>query len=160
MLGMNADQSIRDQVSKLLEGGMAHLKLQDEIEAFPFDRAATTVNGAPYNAWQLLEHIRIAQHDILEFSRSESHVSPSWPDGYWPENEAPRDLEEWNQSISQVLDDLEAMKKLVNNPAVDIHAKIPWGDGQTVLREALLVADHNAYHLGQLVMLRRMLDEE
>lgn len=159
MLVMTADQSIRHQVARLLEGGMAHLKLQDEIQTFPFERAAAKPIGAPYTAWQLLEHIRIAQHDILEFSRSATHVSPSWPGGYWPETEAPPNRAAWDLSVAQTLAGLDAMKKLLNDPAVDIHATIPWGDGQTVLREALLVADHNAYHLGQLVMLRRMLDE-
>jgi hypothetical protein len=156
---MTPDQSLRAHLTALLEGGQAHLKLQDELRSFPFKHASVKPKAAPYTAWQLLEHIRIAQHDILEFSRDPSHISPPWPDGYWPENEAPPNVAAWDQSAAQTLADLDAMKKLLNDPAVDIHAKIPWGDGQTVLREALLVADHNAYHLGQLVMLRRMIEE-
>ncbi len=100
--------------------------------------------------------MRIAQWDILEFSRDPKHVSPEWPDGYWPQGEAPPDAAAWDSSIKTFRKDLEAMQKLVENPAVDLYARIPHGDGQTILREALLVADHNAYHLGQLVLLLKM----
>jgi hypothetical protein len=154
---MTADEAVRKQVIKLLDGGMAHLKLHDELRSFPFTHAGKKLEGAPYTAWQLLEHIRIAQWDILEFSRDANHESPSWPDGYWPEHEAPQGRAEWDSAVERTLSDLEEMKALLRNPVVDLHARIPWGEGQTLLREGLLVADHNAYHLGQLVMLRRML---
>jgi uncharacterized damage-inducible protein DinB len=114
-------------------------------------------SGAPYSAWQLLEHMRIAQRDILEFSRNPKHVSPEWPEGYWPTKEAPPTKAAWSNSVRAFRSDLRAMQKLVANPASDLFARIPHGDGQTLLREALLVADHNSYHLGQLVMLRRLL---
>jgi hypothetical protein len=100
--------------------------------------------------------MRIAQSDILEFSRDPKHVSPEWPDGYWPQSEAPPDAGAWESSIKAFRKDLEAMQKLVESPAADLYARIPHGDGQTILREALLVADHNAYHLGQLVLLLKM----
>ena len=105
----------------------------------------------------LLEHLRIAQWDILEFSRNAKHVSPDWPAGHWPKTEAPPDALAWNKSIQDFQADLKAMENLVANPKTDLFARIPWGEGQTILREALLVADHNAYHLGQLVDVRRWL---
>ena len=105
----------------------------------------------------LLEHLRLAQWDILEFSRNSKHVSPEWPEGYWPKTEAPPNSAAWNRSIEEFRKDLRAMEDLVANPKTDLFARIPWGDGQTILREALLLADHNAYHLGQFVDLRRLL---
>ena len=105
----------------------------------------------------LLEHLRLAQWDILEFSRNGKHVSPEWPAGYWPKTEAPPDAAAWDESIAQFQKDLKAMQDLVADEKTDLFARIPWGDGQTILREALLVADHNAYHLGQLVDVRRFL---
>jgi hypothetical protein len=105
----------------------------------------------------LLEHMRIAQWDILEFSRNPKHVSPQWPAGHWPRTEAPPSAAAWDKSIAAFRKDLKAMESLVANPKTDLFARIPWGDGQTILREALLVADHNAYHLGQLVDVRRLL---
>ena len=115
------------------------------------------IKGFPHTAWQLLEHMRIAQWDILEFSRNSKHVSPKWPDGYWPQSSAPADEEAWKKSIAAFRRDLEEVKKLVSQgDEQQLCARIPHGDGQTLLREALLVADHNSYHLGQLVMLRKM----
>jgi hypothetical protein len=105
----------------------------------------------------LLEHLRIAQLDILEFSRNPKHVSPEWPEGYWPRAEAPPTPAAWNESIKKFRHDLGAMRDLVKNPKTDLFARIPWGDGQTILREALLIADHNAYHLGQMLDARRLL---
>jgi hypothetical protein len=105
----------------------------------------------------LLEHMRIAQWDILEFSRNRKHVSPQWPEGHWPKTEAPPSAAAWTDSIQSFRKDLKAMEDLVSSPKTDLYAQIPWGDGQTVLREAMLVADHNAYHLGQMVTLSRLL---
>jgi hypothetical protein len=105
----------------------------------------------------MLEHMRIAQWDILEFSRDSKHKSPKWPDGYWPENPEPPDEKAWGRSVDAFFQQLQSMCALVADDATDLFARIPHGDGQTVLREALLVADHNAYHLGQLVLLRRTL---
>ncbi len=111
----------------------------------------------PYSVWRLLEHMRIAQRDILEFSRNPKHVSPEWPDGYWPQGDAPPDDAAWDRSIKAFRADLKAVEELVTDPSTDLFARIPHGDGQTILREALLVADHNAYHLGQIVTVRRLL---
>ena len=105
----------------------------------------------------LLEHLRIAQWDILEFSRSAKHESPKWPEGYWPSTEAPPSPEAWDKSITQFRNDLKMMQELVADPKTDLFAKIPWGEKQTILREALTLADHNAYHLAQIVDVRRAL---
>jgi hypothetical protein len=117
--------------------------------------AEVKVANFPHTAWMLLEHLRLAQMDILEFTRNPKYVSPKWPEGYWPASEAPPSEKEWKASMVAFKKDLRAMEQLVADKKVDLYAKIPWGDGQTILREALLVADHNAYHLGQLVALRK-----
>jgi uncharacterized damage-inducible protein DinB len=114
-------------------------------------------NGMPHSVWELLEHMRIAQWDILEFSRDPKHVSPDWPAGYWPESPEPPNEKAWEKSLKMFARDLALMKKLVANPRANLFAPIPHGTGQTILREALLVADHNAYHLGQVISLRRLL---
>ena len=111
----------------------------------------------PFTAWRLLEHMRIAQWDILEFSRNPKHVSPKWPQGYWPSTDVPANDAEWDASVAAFRHDLADMEALVADPGTNLFAKIPHGDGQTVLREAMLVADHNAYHIGELVVLRRLL---
>jgi DinB superfamily len=151
------DRSLRQHVLYLLEDGGAHAKFEDVIAGLPPQLRGKKVDGLPYTAWMLLEHMRIAQSDILEFSRNQKHVSPTWPKGYWPETDAPASAAAWNKSVESFRKDLAAMVTLVKNPKTDLFARIPWGDGQTILREALLVADHNAYHLGQLVTLRRLL---
>lgn len=127
------------------------------IEKIELADLANKVDGAPWTLWELFEHIRIAQWDILEFSRSAEHVSPTWPKGYWPDASAPTDADAWKESVTSFRQDLAAMKELVLEPEVDLHAKIPHGDGQTILREAMLIADHNAYHLGQMVLIMKML---
>jgi len=141
----------------LLKGGGAHLHFDDALKNFPAALRGTRAAGLPHTAWQLLEHLRIAQWDILEFSRSAKHVSPEFPDGYWPKTEAPPDESAWQKSLADFRRDLREMIALVDSPRTDLYARIPHGDGQTILREALLVADHNAYHLGQIVDLRRAL---
>jgi DinB superfamily len=155
------DQSLREHVTHLLDGGGAHAKFDDVIKGLPPNLRGVRPEKFPHSPWMLLEHLRLAQWDILEFSRNGKHVSPKWPEGYWPpteaKTEAPPSDAAWNKSIRQFRRDLKAMQKLVSNPRTDLFALIPWGDGQTILREALLLADHNAYHLGQLVDLRRLL---
>jgi DinB superfamily len=151
------DQSLRQHVVYLLAGGGAHAKFEDAIKGLPLKLRGAKAANFPHSAWMLLEHMRIAQWDILEFSRNPKHVSPDWPSGYWPKGEAPPSASAWNKSIQKFRDDLKAMQNLVANPKTDLLSRIPWGDGQTILREALLVADHNAYHLGQFVDLRRLL---
>ena len=154
---MATDDAVRDHVLELLRGGHAHLRLEEAIKDFPAKLRGVVPEGAEHSAWELLEHIRIAQWDILEFSRNRKHVSPEFPDGYWPQGDAPPNDAAWRKSVAGFRADLEAMQKLVEDPATDLLAPIPWGGDQNIMREAMLVADHNAYHLGQLVMLRRLL---
>jgi hypothetical protein len=150
-----ADQALRDHLLYLLRGGGAHAHFDNAMGDWPAELAGAKVANFPHTAWMLLEHLRIAQWDILEFSRNRRHVSPAWPEGYWPATEAPPSEKAWRASMTAFKKDLHAMEILVADRKIDLYAKIPWGDGQTILREALLVADHNAYHLGQLVMLRK-----
>lgn len=153
----NHDQAVRQHLLDLLKGGNAHVKFEEAVKDFPEGLRGKKPEGQPHTAWRLLEHMRIAQWDILEFSRSSKHVSPEFPDGYWPEGDAPPSVAAWEKSVKQFRADVKAMQDLVADPKTDLYARIPWGDGQTVLREALLVADHNAYHLGELLMIRRLL---
>jgi len=148
---------LREQLIKLLQGGQAHVTFDDVVEEFPANLRGVKPLGAPHTAWQLLEHMRIAQWDILEFSRSAKHVSPDWPEGYWPKSEKPPSDAAWNKSVADMKKDSLAMQKLVEDPETDLYSKIPHGTGQNVLREALLVADHNAYHIGQLLLVRQLL---
>jgi hypothetical protein len=156
---MNKDheQSLRKHLLELLDGGGAHAKFDDVLKGLPAKLRGTKPAKFPHSPWMLLEHMRLAQRDILEFSRDAKHVSPPWPSGYWPKTEAPPNAAAWNKSIQQFRRDLKAMQNLVANKKTDLFARIPWGDGQTVLREALLLADHNSYHLGQMLDVRRML---
>jgi len=153
----NPDQALRQHVLYLLNEGGAHAKFDDVVKNFPSNLRGKKLENFPHTPWMLLEHMRIAQRDILEFSRNAKHASPKWPEGYWPKNEAPPSAEAWTKSIQGFRKDLKEMEALVKDSKTDLCAPLPWGDGQTVLREALLVADHNAYHLGQLVTLSRLL---
>jgi hypothetical protein len=149
--------ALRQHRLELLTGGQAHAKFEDAVKGLAPKLRGTTPAGFPHSAWMILEHLRLAQRDILEFSRNPKHASPKWPEGYWPKTEAPPNAEAWAKSVEQFESDLNAMKELVQNPKTDLFAKIPWGDGQTILREALLLADHNSYHVAQLVDVRRLL---
>lgn len=149
------DNSLRDHLLYLLKDRGAHTSFDAAMGDWPVQLAGVKVANFPHTAWMLLEHMRLAQWDILEFSRNSKHVSPAWPEGYWPASEMPPSEKTWKASMSAFKKDLRTMEGLVANRKIDLYAKIPWGDGQTILREALLVADHNAYHLGQLVMLRK-----
>ena len=153
----NGDAVLREQLVNNLKEGRAHVDFAGAIADFPADKRGVRAENLPHTAWQLLEHMRIAQWDILEFSRDAKHVSPDFPEGYWPKTAAPADEAAWNASIALFQRDLQEMVKLVSSAKTDLYAKIPHGKGQTILREALLAADHNAYHLGQLVYLRRAL---
>jgi hypothetical protein len=151
------EQSLRKHLLELLEGGGAHAKFDEVVKNLPANLRGKKPAKFPHSPWMLLEHLRLAQWDILEFSRNAKHVSPKWPEGYWPTQQAPPNAAAWNKSIQQFRRDLKAVQSLVASPKTDLFARIPRGDGQTILREALLVADHNAYHLAQLVDVRRML---
>lgn len=147
---------IREHLHWLLGGGDAHLPLDRAVANFPAELRGRTPARTPYSPWQLLEHLRICQWDILQFSVNADHVSPDFPAGYWPAEAAPAPAA-WDQTIELIQSDLRAMQELVADPAADLLQPIPWGDGQTIFREALLIADHNAYHLGQLIVVRRLL---
>jgi hypothetical protein len=151
------EKALREHLLYLLGGGGAHVDFDKAVKDLPARLRGAKPEGAPHTAWELLEHMRLAQRDILEFSRNPEHVSPDWPAGYWPSEPVPPDAKAWETSVRQFRADLKAMERLVEDPKTDLYARIPHGDGQTILREALLVADHNAFHLGELVFLRRIL---
>jgi hypothetical protein len=151
------DSALREQLIELLASGHAHATFEQAVRGFPVERAGVRPNGAPHSAWELLEHLRIAQNDTLRFSESSDYTSPSWPEGYWPAHPAPAKPEDWAESVDAFRDDRTAFEALLRNPDQDLYRKIPWGDGQTLLREVLVLADHNAYHLGQLVLVRKLL---
>jgi hypothetical protein len=148
---MDKDKALRQHLLELLNGESAHISLESVLSNFPIENINKRI-GDSHTAWQLLEHIRLAQWDILDFSVNPEYKEMTFPDDYWPKEDGTP--ERWKQSVKQTLDDLQAMRDLVANEKTDLYAKIPHGSGQTLLREAMLVADHNAYHLGQLVMLR------
>jgi hypothetical protein len=154
---MAESDALRQHLLDLLRGRNAHADFDTTVADFPSRLRGVKPAGAPQTGWQLLEHMRIAQWDILEFSRDPKHKSPPWPEGYWPKTEAPPNAASWNNSLRSFRADLKAMAKLVGDQKTDLTAKIPHGTGQTILREALLIADHNSYHLGQIVLVRRLL---
>jgi DinB superfamily len=150
-------KALREHVLYVLKGGGAHAHFEAALKGLPAGMRGKRPRGAEHSPWQILEHMRLAQWDILEFSRDASHVSPPWPEGYWPETQAPPNDRAWSKSVRAFQADLESMCQLVADPSTDLFEKIPHGQGQTILREALLVADHNAYHLGEFVLVRRLL---
>jgi DinB superfamily len=149
---------LRQQLAKYLETSEAHASWRDAFAEMPPELRGAKVPGSPHTAWQMLEHLRIAQWDIVGFSRDPKHVSPDFPAGYWPAVAAPPDEAAWDASVRAYHNDAEEMRELILDPKTDLFAKIPNSSGKTILREALLLIDHNAYHLGQLVLLRRLLD--
>jgi DinB superfamily len=154
---MSSDKALREHLVKLLNGGNAHADFKAAMKDFPAELRGKTPKGAEHSPWELLEHMRIAQWDILDFSRNLNYKARKWPDDYWPGTAAPPEAKAWDRSMRAFGKDLKEMCALVSDEKTDLFAKIPHGDGQTILREALLVADHNAYHLGQMVLLRRLL---
>jgi hypothetical protein len=153
---MDTDKILRKQLIKLLEGGDAHATFDHAVADLPAALQGKKPKGAEHSPWQLLEHLRIAQWDILEFAINPKHKSPKWPEGYWPKP-SPPDEKAWNKGVQAFRSDMKRFTKLLAEDSTDLFAKIPHGDGQTILRQALLAADHNAYHLGQLVFIRRLL---
>ena len=152
---MEDQKQLREHLLELLDGGSAHIDLKDALKDFPADKINKRVKNSPHSAWDLLEHLRLAQWDIVEFSRDPKHESPEFPDGYWSKKKGTE--RDWKRSVKQVMKDLQTMREMVADEKNDLYAKIPHGDGQTLLREALLVADHNAYHLGQIMLLKKAL---
>jgi uncharacterized damage-inducible protein DinB len=145
---------LRKQLLDTLTGGQAHATFEDAVKDFPTDIRGKKPHASPHTAWQLLEHLRIAQHDILEFCRNPKYVSPRWPEAYWPAEAAPPTDFTWDESIAAFEKNHKQFQELISDPKNDLLAELPHGDGQTLLREALLVIDHNAYHIGQLILLR------
>ena len=155
---MNTDEHLRSHVLYLLKGGGAHMGLQAVLEGIPPDLRGARPDGVPYTPWRLLEHMRIAQEDILEYARDPAEwESPSWPNGYWPDGAAPPDDRAWDEAVEKLMADNRQLQKLVSDPKTDLLEPLPETPGHTVLRQALLAADHNAYHSGQLFTVRRLL---
>jgi len=150
-------KSLPEHLVELLNGGHAHVDFASTVKDWPANVQGEKPEGAAHSPWEVLEHMRLAQWDILEFTRNPKYVSPEFPAGYWPNTLAPPDNNAWNKSVAAFHADLKAMIKIVQSKSTDFFAPLPHGDGQTILREALLVADHNAYHLGELLLLRRLL---
>lgn len=158
---MNRDQQhhLREHVLYLLRGGGAHVDFEGALSDIQPKLRGAKANNVPHTPWRLLEHMRLAQSDILDFCTNPNYRDRTFPDDYWPKSDRPESEAAWNNSIKQFRQDLKNMEELVANPKTDLFTKIPWGDGQTYLREALLAADHNSYHLGELVTLRRLLGD-
>ena len=155
---MSQTDSLHRHLLELLRGGSAHATFDQVVEGFPAEHRGTRPPGFPHTAWELLEHLRLAQEDILKFSLSADYVEPKWPDEYWPASPAPASPAAWSQSIEKFRADLAAFETLLQSPDRDLYQPFPWGQGQTLLREALLIADHNSWHLGQLMLLRRAIE--
>lgn len=156
---MESDKQLRQQLAKALDWREAHADLASAVADFPVEQRGAVPENMPHSAWQLLEHIRIALWDIVQFCQSTRHKSPPWPEGYWPKKPAPPNEEAWDRSVEAIHENIEIIRKLITDPKHELMAPIPGGSGQTLLREVLLLADHNAYHLGQLVLVRRALGE-
>lgn len=151
------EEALRSHLARMLVWGDAHATFEKSIEGLHADLRGVVPEGAPHSAWQLLEHLRLTQRDILEFCRNPAYQEPQWPDDYWPDSAAPPGDNAWDASITAFLRDRDELVKMAEDPAVDLFATIPRGTGQTYLRELLLVADHSAYHIGALILLRRLL---
>jgi hypothetical protein len=154
---MANDEQIREHISRLLAWTEAHAGFDAAVAGIPATARGRKPQGLPYSPWQLLEHIRRTQHDILDFCRNPDYKELKWPDDYWPDSDGPASAAAWDESIARILEDRAALQQLVTDPAVDLTAVIPHGTGQTYLREFLLVADHSAYHVGELIIVRRLL---
>jgi uncharacterized damage-inducible protein DinB len=148
---------MREQLLELLRGKSAHLDFVHAIAGLPPKLRGAKPPGQPHTLWRLVDHMRIAQRDILDFTKDGQHKSPKWPEGYWPNSDTPRDAKHWNDCVKDFKADLKEMMRIVKDKKTDLLAPIPGGQGQTVFREAMLLADHNSYHLGQIVIVRRLL---
>jgi uncharacterized damage-inducible protein DinB len=152
------NRELREQLVELIRGGSAHLEVKSAIADFPAGKRTAKPSGAPYNAWQLLWHMNFTLHDLLEFCANPKYLAPKWPGEYWPKEDQPVSEIAWDETVRALEADLAQFEKMIMDPAQNMYATIPWGDGQTFLREVLLAADHNSYHLGQIVLLRKQLE--
>lgn len=148
---------LREQLINQLTGQNAHISFKNAVKGLSADDVGIRPDNLPYSIWELVEHIRISQSDIVQFSIDPEYVSPNWPEGYWPTRPGPADEEEWNESLETIQADLAKMVDLVQDTANDLFLPFPHGDGQTLFREALLIIDHNSYHTGQIIAIRRQL---
>jgi hypothetical protein len=153
---MNNDKQLREELAGFLAGGKAHMTVAEAVKDFPLDQINNKPQHVDYTFWHLLEHIRFTQFDIVDFIKNPEYKEPHWPNDYWPEKTAKATEETWHTTIKKFEADLQDMISIVKNPDTDLYARIPNGDGQTVLREALLIIDHNAYHLGEFAILRQV----
>jgi uncharacterized damage-inducible protein DinB len=151
------DRALRTHLTELLSGAGAHADYAESLENLPFKLQGAKPAGAPHTPWQLLEHMRISIHDLLDFSTNSNYLAPNWPADYWPSSDAPASESDWEHSVRAFRADLKEFEKLIHDDESNLYAPIPWGDGQTIFREVLLAADHNSYHLGQLILLRQQL---
>lgn len=154
---MDSDQVVREQLLALLQGGNAHMSFEQAIVDFPAGQFNVKPANVPYTPWHILEHMRLAQWDILEFIHNPNHVSPPWPAGYWPSPTEEADRERWEETISQFQADLEAFCALVADVGTDLYRPIPHAPDYTIFREILVVADHNSYHIGEFAVLRQVM---
>ena len=152
---MDREKVIRKELLAVLKDHNAHLSVEQVLADFPLERINTQLSNVDYTPWQLLEHMRLAQWDIIEFVRNPDHVSPKWPEGYWPSKEVDATKEMWEKSVKDFFNDLRSAEEVVKNTDIDLYAPLPHAPKYTIFREILLIADHNAYHLGQLVLLKK-----
>ena len=153
-----SEKLVREKLGEVLSWGEAHADWKAALAGLEEQKRGLRATGLPHSPWELLEHVRIAQWDILEFTRDPKHKSPDWPSGYWPQSPAPPDTATWDKSVKGLFSGIKQMQKLVNDSKIPLDQKLPHGSGQTLLRQILLLEDHNAYHLGQFVLVRRALD--
>jgi hypothetical protein len=154
---MESDDAIREELLALLRGGHAHMSFDQVVSDFPIEHINTRPPNVAYTPWHLLEHVRIAQWDILEFIRNPDHVSPEWPEGYWPDGKKDADEAQWHETIEAFRSNQQALEAMVNDRQVDLLKDLPHAEGYSILREILVVSDHNAYHIGELAVLRQVL---
>ncbi len=154
---MEAQKPIRKLLLDQLKGRTAHVDFGQAVQGLTYKQAGIKVEGVPHTVWELIEHIRIAQDDILEFCKNPDYEEMNWPEDYWPAKSSPTSKKEFEQSIQSVRDGIEAMRNLIRDPENQLQTPFPHGDGQTLFREAMLIVDHNAYHIGQIVLIRRLL---
>jgi hypothetical protein len=155
---MSNDSAVREHLIELLQKSHARVQFEQAVTGIPFEKMGVRPAGIPHSPWEVLEHLREAQLDILEFTESADYKPRKWPEDYWPRQPQPASAAEWQQSVKRVLADRDAFIRLLQDPKRDLFQPFPWGDGQTLMREALLIADHNAYHIGEMVVIRRALE--
>lgn len=150
-------KELREQLAQVIDWDHAHIRFDGAVNDFPAELRGKRPEGGPHSPWELLEHLRITLWDIVEFTRDEKHVSPEWPSGYWPKSSEPPTEKAWDEAVAQYRKDLKTLAEITADESIDLYSRIPHGSGQTVLREILLSIDHNAYHVGQLMLVRKTL---